>query len=370
VENEVLNKIRGLSNLVGNTPLLEIEFLYKKEKRRIFAKAENLNMTGSIKDRMAFHILQQGYNRGLLKPGDLIIEATSGNTGIAFSAIGRALGHPVTIFMPNWMSSERINLIKSFGADIVLVSPDEGGFLGSISLSEELANSSDGTFLPRQFSNEDNAEAHYLTTGEEIWWQLKFRYLTPDAFVAGVGTGGTIMGIGRRLKERHPGIKIHPLEPSNSPTMSTGCKVGKHRIQGISDEFIPAIVDLNKLDEIISVDDGDAIIMAQKLACQLGIGVGISSGANFLGALKAQEELGKDSVVATIFSDSNKKYLSTDLLKQEPIKDDFLSKDIELLSFRAFKRVCHTCCNPDECVENGCVEVQEDGALPPCARRG
>lgn len=369
VDIEIQNKIRGLSHLIGNTPLLEIDFLYKGQERKIYAKAENMNMTGSIKDRMALHILEKGYSRGILKPGNLIIEATSGNTGIAFSAIAKALGHPVTIFMPNWMSSERINLIRSFGAEIILVSPEEGGFLGSIRQSELLAEKIDGAFLPRQFSNQDNAEAHYLTTGPEIWWQLKFRSLTPDAFIAGVGTGGTIMGAGRYLKEKHPSIQLRPLEPSNSPTMSTGYKVGKHRIQGISDEFIPEIVELDKLDPVVSVDDGDSIIMAQKLASELGIGVGISSGANFLGALMVQEELGHESVIVTIFSDDNKKYLSTDLLCKVPVKENYMSSDIKLLGFRAFKRVCHTCCDPETCVESGCLEMIEGGGLPPCARR-
>jgi len=368
MNNGKQNRIQGLSSLVGNTPLLAIEFLFKGQKRMIYAKAENLNMTGSIKDRMAFHILEQGYKRGILKPGNLVIEATSGNTGIAFAAIGRALGHPVTIFMPSWMSEERINLIRSLGAEIVLVSREGGGFIGSIRRAEELAQATEGAFLPRQFSNEDNVEAHYRTTGPEIWWQLRFRSLYPDAFVAGVGTGGTIMGVGRFLKEKHPSIKIHPLEPANSPTLSTGHKIGKHRIQGISDDFIPDILDLKGLDEIVSVDDGDAIIMAQKLAEELGLGLGISSGANFLGALMAQNELGSDSVVITVFPDSNKKYLSTDLLREEPLKDGFLTPDIKLLGVRAFKRVCHTCCNPNECVEVGSLDVLED-SLPPCVRR-
>ena len=317
------DKIRGLNSLIGNTPLLEVSLKYKGEDRKIYAKAENLNMTGSIKDRMAFHILKQAYNRGFLKEGDRIIEATSGNTGISFSAIGRALGHPVTIFMPDWMSEERKNIIRSLGADIRLVSKEENGFLGSINMAEELAKSDPNTFLPRQFSNVDNIEAHYTTTGPEIWWQMRFRSLTPDAFIAGVGTGGTIMGTGRFLREKQPNIKLYPLEPSNSPTMSTGHKVGKHRIQGISDEFIPPIVKLDSLDEVIAVDDGDSIIMAQKLASQLGLGVGISSGANLLGALKVQEHLGSDAIVVTIFPDDNKKYLSTGLLKEEPVKDDF-----------------------------------------------
>ncbi|NQU68832.1 MAG: PLP-dependent cysteine synthase family protein [Candidatus Marinimicrobia bacterium] len=367
-ENGNQHRIHGLASLIGNTPLLAIEFMFGEEKRMLYAKAENLNMTGSIKDRMAFHIIEQGYARGILKPGNLIIEATSGNTGIAFAAIGRALGHPVTIFMPSWMSEERINLIRSLGADIVLVSREGGGFLGCISRAEAMAEATEGAFLPRQFSNIDNVEAHYRTTGPEIWWQLKFRSLCPDAFVAGVGTGGTIMGTGRYLREKYPAIEIHPLEPANSPTLSTGHKVGQHRIQGISDDFIPPILDLKGLDKVVSVDDGDAILMAQKLAEELGMGVGISSGANFLGALMIQEERGHDAVVVTVFPDDNKKYLSTDLLRQEPIKENFMAPHIKLLSVRAFKRVCTTCCDPQECKE-AILDSAEEEFLPPCPLR-
>ncbi len=363
------NRIRGLSSLISNTPLLAIEFMFGGNKRTLYAKAENMNMTGSIKDRMAFHILEQGYARGVLKPGNLVIEASSGNSGIAFAAIGRALGHPVTIFMPSWMSEERINLIRSLGAKIVLVSREGGGFLGSIRRAEELAEATKGSFLPRQFSNEDNIDAHYRTTGPEIWWQLRFRSLYPNAFVAGVGTGGTIMGTGRFLKEKYPSIEIRPLEPANSPTLSTGHKVGKHRIQGISDEFVPPILDLEGLDRIVSVDDGDAILMAQKLAEELGMGVGISSGANFLGALLVQEELDRDAVVVTVFPDDNKKYLSTDLLRKEPKKDSFLAPYIKLLGVRAFKRVCYTCCNPRECMEVASLDIAKERSLPSCHRR-
>jgi len=323
-------------------------------------------MTGSIKDRMAFHILSMAYERGTLQEGVPMYEATSGNTGISVSAIGRALGHPVTIYMPDWMSDERKNLIRSLGAKINLVSKEEGGFLGSIEMAKE-ASAKTGGFLPSQFSNEDNIEAHYLTTGPELWWQLKYRNKTPDAFIAGVGTGGTIMGIGKFLKEQDKDIKVYPLEPANSPTLSTGYKVGKHRLQGISDEFIPSIVELDKLDDVIAVDDGDSIIMAQKLASELGLAVGISSGANFLGALMVQDMLGKDKVVVTVFPDSNKKYLSTDLLKEEPLKDDFLAPEVSLDHFRSFKRVCHTCCDPTECVER---DYQGDFIkLPHCPRR-
>lgn len=337
-------RLRGLRVLVGNTPLLAIEFSVGGGKpRRIFAKAENFNMTESIKDRMALHILRQALESGALKAGGMIVEATSGNTGISFCAIGRALGHPVTIFMPDWMSAERIALIRSFGATVRLVSHEEGGFLGSIRLAEELAAATPGAFLPRQFSNEANSDAHFRSTGPEIWAQLRSVRLEPSAFVAGVGTGGTIMGTGRFLRTVCPSIRLHPVEPANSPTLSSGHKVGAHRIQGISDEFIPAIVRLEELDRVIAVDDGDAILMAQKLATEVGLGVGISSGANFLAALQVQDELGEDAVVATVFSDSNKKYLSTDLLKEEPVKADHRSPAVRLLGFGATNRVCDFC---------------------------
>jgi cysteine synthase A len=341
-------RFHSLEYMVGNTPLLAIDFKYKGQARTIYAKAEYMNFTGSIKDRMALHIIRRAYETGAIAPGAPIAEATSGNTGIAFSAIGRALGHPVTIFMPNWMSQERIDLIRNFGATIRLVSKEEGGFLGSISLSQEFAAKNAGCFLPRQFDNDDNAGAHESSTGPEIWLQLKSQGLKPDAIVAGVGTGGTIMGTGRYLKKQNPAIKLHPMEPANSPTLRTGGqKIGTHRIQGISDEFIPSIVKLDQLDDIVSVDDGDGIILAQNLAKQLGLGVGISSGANFLAALQVQEMLGPDSVVVTLFSDDNKKYLSTDLMRDEPVKPGMMSTDVELVSFRPIRRVCETC--PEAC---------------------
>ena len=348
VSDKVRSKFFSLGHMIGNTPLLEIEFKYNNRHRKIYAKYESLNMTGSIKDRMAFHILKNSYEKGFIKEGDIIAEATSGNTGISFSAIGRALGHSVTIFMPDWMSRERVDLIQSFGAKIIPVTKEQDGFLGSIKLADEMADEIENIFLPHQFSNTANIAAHYETTGPEIWWQLNFKGLKPDAFVAGIGTGGTIMGTGQYLKKMNPDIRIHPMEPAESPTLTTGHKVGKHRIQGISDEFIPPIVDLGSLDHVKSVHDGDAILMSQKLAC-LGLAVGISSGANFIAALMAQNEIGDDSVVATVFPDSNKKYLSTDLLRTEPVKNDYLSAGVELISFNAMKRVCHTCCDLYNC---------------------
>jgi cysteine synthase len=333
----------SLRCLVGNTPLFAVRLRYRGQPRTIYAKAEHLNLTGSIKDRMALYILESAYLSGALKPGYCIAEATSGNTGIAFAALGRALGHKVVIYMPDWMSAERKALIGSLGATIELVSHAEGGFLGSIALSEKLAaNACQKTgqvFLPKQFTNTANVEAHARSTGPEIWAQLQAIGRTPDAFVAGVGTGGTIMGVAQSLRALNPNVRMHPVEPAESPTMSTGHKVGKHRIQGVSDEFIPEIVKLDQLDRIVAIHDGDAILMAQQLAQKLGLPVGISSGANLLAALEVQTELGPDAIVATIFCDDNKKYLSTDLLRTEPVKDHYLTPAVELLGFECLPRL-------------------------------
>ncbi|MEG2378481.1 MAG: cysteine synthase family protein, partial [Clostridia bacterium] len=240
--------------LIGNTPLLEIKLKYKGIARRVFAKAEYFNLTGSIKDRVALYIMKKAYETGEIAKNDIIAEATSGNTGIAFSAIGSYLGHKVRIYMPDWMSRERITLMQSFGAEVVLVSREQGGFLGSIAMTEELGKKG-GVFLPRQFSNEDNINAHIESTGEEIINQLSALGVVPDGVVAGVGTGGTIMGLARSLRTCNSNCSAHPLEPANSPTLSTGYKVGKHRIQGISDEFIPSILKLDELDSVVSVSD-------------------------------------------------------------------------------------------------------------------
>lgn len=288
---------------------------------------------------MALYILQEAYRSGKIKPHDIIVEATSGNTGISFSAIGKALGHEVKIIMPDWLSKERINIIQSLGAEVILMSKEKGGFLGSIALSEQMSAEDPSIFLPRQFENTYNAEAHEKTTAKEIWMQLQGMDINPDAFVAGVGTGGTIMGVGKYLRTKNPNMKIHPLEPAESPTLSTGYKVGSHRIQGISDEFIPAIVKLNEMDPVIKVSDGDSILMAQKLAKTLGLAVGISSGANLIGAIQLQHQSEKPLNVVTVFSDSNKKYLSTDLMKEEPVKEAYISPHIELLDYDAINRM-------------------------------
>jgi cysteine synthase A len=338
-------RVSGIRRLVGNTPLLAVEYRWRGRERTIYAKPEQLNLTGSIKDRMALHILDEAARDGQLEPGDTIVEATSGNTGISFAAIGRALGHPVRIFMPDWMSRERRDLIATFGARIAVVSREDGGFLGCIERAQALAAADPHVFLPLQFSNEANPIAHEATTGPEILEQLASIGVELDAFTAGVGTGGTVMGVGRALRRYDRRIKIHPIEPAESPTLSTGFKCGRHRIQGISDEFIPPVVHLVELNEILAVHDGDAILLAQKLASQLGLGVGISSGANLAGAIMLQNRMGDDAVVATVFPDSNKKYLTTDLLREEPVREDYVSADVELTGFTVVQRVCATCCD-------------------------
>jgi cysteine synthase len=332
-----MNRVDGLLPLIGRTPLLTIHYRLDGQPRRVFAKYEAMNMTGSIKDRMAAWVLRRAYAAGRLQPGDTIAEASSGNTGISFAAIGRALGHPVRIYMPDWMSRERVQLITGFGAEVVPVSAEQGGFLGSIRLSEEFARGQQHVFLPRQFESDANVEAHQVMTGPEIERQLGLLGLQADAFVAGVGTGGTVMGVGRFLRRNRRPVRVHPLEPANSPTLRTGHKVGRHRIQGVSDEFIPAIVQLDRLDRVLDAWDGDAILAAQALSTRLGLGVGISSGANFLGAVQLVEELGPQATVVTVLPDSNKKYLSTDLCRTEPVRDDYLSPRVELDGWTAVR---------------------------------
>lgn len=336
-----------LVGMVGRTPLIEVRYTSKGRARRVFAKYEQLNMTGSVKDRMALWIIRSAYERGLLSPNDTIAEATSGNTGISIAAMGRALGHPVRIYMPDWMSRERVMLMQSYGAEVIPISREQGGFRGSIALADEFARGAERgagqrrVFLPHQFENPANVEAHEATTGPEIIAQIESLGLKCDAFVAGVGTGGTVMGVGNSLRRRWPGVRVHPLQPANSPTLTVGHKVGSHRIQGISDEFVPPIVKLDHLDSVVDVWDGDAILAAQALG-QMGLAVGISSGANFVGADHLLDHLGDDAIVVTVFPDCSKKYLSTDLHRSEPAKEEYVSPTITLQGWRAIG--CEACC--------------------------
>jgi cysteine synthase A len=328
-----MRSVESLAALVGRTPLLELRYRFNGAPRRLFAKYEIMNMTGSVKDRMALHILGRACERSELRDGDTIVEATSGNTGIAFAAIGRALGYRVRIYMPDWMSAERVQLMHSLGAEVVPVSKAQGGFVGAIGLTKEYAAENEHVYLPRQFDNPDNVEAHERMTGPEIETQLRSFGVEANAFVAGVGTGGTVMGVGRYLRRTGRQVRVHPLEPANSPTLRTGRKVGSHRIQGISDEFIPGIVKLDELDPVVDVWDGDAILMSQALCHRVGLGVGISAGANIIGAIRLVEELGSDAVVVTVIPDSNKKYLSTALSHAEPPQDGYITPQVQLDSF-------------------------------------
>ena len=317
--------------IIGNTPMIKINYEYKGKQNYIYAKLEYFNITGSIKDRVAYYIIKNAKRRGLLKENMPIIEATSGNTGISLSALGTYYNHPVYIFMPEWASKERKELMNLYGANIKLISKEEGGFLECVKSAKDLTKKVNG-FLANQFENEDNISAHYETTGKEILEQLEGKEI--GGFISGVGTGGTLIGIGKRLKEKDSKIKIVALEPEKMPILSKGKIVGQHKIEGIGDDFVPDIFSENKNiveQDIILINDDTAINMARKLSKELGLGVGISSGANFIGAVLLQEKLEKN--VVTIFADDNKKYLSTELKNEKIENADFLSDKIKLLDY-------------------------------------
>ena len=321
--------------VIGNTPMINITYRYKGRENNIYAKLEMFNVTGSIKDRVAYYIIKNAKEKRILKDNMPIIEATSGNTGISLSALGAYYKHPVYIFMPDWASKERIELMKLDGANITLISKEEGGFIKCVEEAKELAKELNG-FLANQFENEDNILAHYETTGKEILEQLDGRKIA--GFVSGVGTGGTLIGIGKRLKETDNQIKIYALEPEKMPILSKGKILGQHKIEGIGDDFVPDIFKRNTEiieKDILLINDEDAMNMARKLAKELGLGVGISSGANLIGAVLAQEKLEEnvEGNIVTVFADDNKKYLSTDLGK-EIVKDvRFISNQVELLDY-------------------------------------
>ena len=311
----------NLSKLIGNTPMIKIKYRYENREGYVYAKLEYYNYTGSIKDRLAYYIIKKSKEEKILKEKQVIVEATSGNTGISFAALGAYFSHPVHIFMPDWVSEERIKIMKLYSANVYLVSKEEGGFKEAIKRSEEFASKING-FLPRQFENSLNIETHYLTTAKEILNEVN----EIDTFVSGIGTGGTLMGVAKRLKEYNKNIKIIALEPDKMPLLSGGKITGEHKIEGIGDEFIPKLVDFNLIDKVISINDLDAINMTRILASKLGLGVGISSGANFLASVLSG---GKN--VVTVFPDDLKKYLSTDLSKDIDNNEELLSNKIELL---------------------------------------
>ena len=325
----------NIKTVIGNTPMVKIKYQYFGKEREIYTKLEMFNLTGSIKDRVAYYMIKNAKQKGILKENMPIIEATSGNTGISLSALGAYYHHPVYIFMPDWASKERIALMKLYGANLKLISKEEGGFIKCVEEAKKLAKEVNG-FLANQFENEDNILAHYETTGKEIINQLKEKEI--GGFVSGVGTGGTLIGIGKRLKEENSTTKVVALEPQKMPILSNGKIIGQHKIEGIGDDFVPEIFSRNKdivEKDIILINDDDAINMAKKLSKELGLGVGISSGANFLGAFFLQEKLQKP--IVTVFADDNKKYLSTDLTKEINESKDLMSNQIELLSYEEIK---------------------------------
>jgi len=312
---------------IGNTPLIKIKYKYNGKEKCIYTKLESYNITGSIKDRVAYYIIKKAYEKGTLKKGMEIVEATSGNTGIALSAMGAYFGNPVRIFMPDWVSKERLNLMKMYNAKVTLISKEEGGFKRAIEEAKEYSIKHNA-FLTNQFENEDNVLAHFETTGEEIVQKLGNDI---GGFVSGIGTGGTLIGVAKRLRKANKNIKIYALEPNIMPLLSQNKILGDHKIEGIGDDFIPKIVEGEKIDEIILVNDDDAINMARKLALNLGIGVGISSGANMIASVIAKEE--NEGNIVTVFPDDNKKYLSTDLSKEVVNNEEYISNKIELVDY-------------------------------------
>lgn len=313
----------NIEKLIGNTPMIKIKVRYQEKTVNVYAKLEYYNYTGSIKDRLAYHIINESYKDGSLKKGMPIVEATSGNTGVSFAALGAYFGHPVHIFMPDWASIERIKIMQLYGAHVYLISKEEGGFIESIKRADELAAKIEG-FRPNQFDNLKNIEAHYNSTGLEIINSIS----KIDGFVSGIGTGGTLMGIAKRIKTQNPEAKIIALEPKQLPILNDENAVGSHRIEGIGDDFIPSLVDRKMIDEIIDIDDEDAINASRILAKNFGLGVGISSGANLLASIICAKN---DDNIVTVFADDFKKYLTTDLSKDLNEDKNLISNQMEII---------------------------------------
>ena len=321
--SEIPEELINLGLLIGNTPTLRIRAEVNGTICEILAKYESWNFSGSIKDRMALCILRAAYELDLLKPGDTIVEATSGNTGIAFAAMGAFLGHPVQIYMPSWLSIERKRLLRFHGAELIEITAEQGGFQECIRLAAKKSQKN-SYFGPKQFENSWNVMAHYKNTAPELHEAiLKDNLSKLDVFVAGVGTGGTIMGFYHYFSEKNPNFEAYPILPSKNED-------GEHRIEGIGDSFIPRILDLDSLDPIVRIKDNEAINIARQLN-KKGLSVGISSGANVLGALVKSCESGGKKVVATVLSDNNRKYLTTDLCSDS---EEPMANEIKILNYK------------------------------------
>jgi cysteine synthase A len=299
--------VNSAVELIGRTPVVRLSNIEEDGMSEIYIKLEGKNPGGSIKDRAALGMIEEAEKKGLLKKGGVIIEPTSGNTGIGLTLIGTLKGYKVIVVMPDTMSIERRNIVKAYGGEVFLT---EGalGMKGAIDKAEELSKTIPESFIPQQFNNKANPDKHYETTAEEILEDFECL----DAFVAAVGTGGTIMGIGKKLKEKIKNVKTYAVEPETSAVMS-GNGSGKHKIQGIGAGFIPAILNLDIIDEVLSVTDEEAFETARLVARKEGLLLGISSGANIAAAIKVARKLGAGKKVLTISPDGGEKYLSTDL---------------------------------------------------------
>ena len=300
--------------LIGKTPLLEAKHIEKEEglKARLLLKLEGMNPGGSAKDRVGIAMIDEAEKRGILKPGSVIIEPTSGNTGIGLCVVAAARGYRAIIVMPDSMSMERRMLMKAYGAELVLT-PGAEGMKGAIGKAQELASEIEGSFIPGQFDNPANPQAHYMTTGPEIYKDTDGEV---DIFVAGVGTGGTITGVGRYLKEKKPGVQVIAVEPAASPLLTTGV-AGPHGIQGIGANFVPSVLDRDVIDEIITVTDGDAMAAGRNMGKREGVLIGISAGACLHAALelaKRDENAGK--TIVALMPDSGERYLSTRMYQE------------------------------------------------------
>lgn len=299
----------SIDQLIGNTPLLKLNRIVPEDAADVYVKLEFFNPAGSIKDRIALSMIEKAEAEGKLKPGDTIIEPTSGNTGIGLASVAAAKGYHLIIVMPETMSVERRKLMQGYGAELILT-PGADGMKGSIAKAQELVDTK-GYFMPMQFENPANPTIHEATTGQEIIDAFGKDDL-PDAFVAGVGTGGTLSGIGHALKKVDPNVKVYALEPAESPLLKEG-KAGKHKIQGISAGFIPKTLDQEVYDGIIEVSSDDAIKTGQAVGRLEGFLPGISAGANIYGAIELAKQLGKGKKVVTVSPDGGDRYLSTDL---------------------------------------------------------
>lgn len=306
--NEGVDKMitESIVDIIGNTPMVSLK---KLTGLNIFAKAEYLNPGGSIKDRVAKHMIEQAETRGVLKSGMTIMEPTSGNTGIGIALVGVQKGYRVVIVMPENMSEERKKIVLALGAELILTKAEES-IGGSVSEVERQKAKDPSIYVPQQFENPDNPEIHYLTTALEIWEQMKGKV---DIFVSGLGSGGTLAGVGRFIKERNPNVKIIAVEPKNVSAL-LGHEPGLHKIQGIGDGFIPEVLDVNLVDEVVEVTDDDAVNTARDLARVQGILVGTSSGANVWAAIKMAQKYGADKNIVTVLPDRVERYFSTSLI--------------------------------------------------------